>query len=307
MNNKKYLLFLIFMGTFSTYSNNISAATKQSQCPHEGMPVESLSSDELKEVLTCKQAQTENIEQLIEKVQEEEVKNPNKKRVSLLSRMAQAPRCPHAMVPLKRLKQKDLEEVYAYTQTHQKDNVFMIELLERLIARSDDHAAVKQYKLQLADTHYESHHIEKAAAYYEDFAVLYPGSDEHEYVLYKALLCMFEVSLDADRDQTNTKKSIALVKEFLKHAKKADLIEEAKTILKNCHTRLYDHEVYVFKFYTKKKNFTAAQMRLDYIIKTFPETIEDLSNKAADLAKHLELTKNPAEPTKKAILNRFLA
>ena len=302
------------MGMFSTFSNNIIVAsssnqtTKQSQCPHEGTPVESLSSDELKEVLICKQAQTEKLEQLIEKVEEKKETNSTKKeKTGLFNRMAQAPRCPYAMIPLKRLKQDQLEEVYAYTQTHKKDNEFMVELLDRLIARSDNHAAVKQYKLQLADIHYEMHHIEKSAAYYEDFAALYPGSNEHEYVLYKALLCMFEISLDADRDQTNTKKTIALAKEFLKHAKKPELIEEAKTILQKCYTRLYDHEVYVFNFYTKKKNFTAAQMRLDYIVKTFPETIENLNNKAADLAKHLELTKNPIKPTKKAILNRFLA
>ena len=102
------------MGTFSTSSNSILATTpsnqtttKQSQCPHEGVSVESLSSDELKEVLICKQAQTEKLEKLIEKVEVSEEANPAKKvRTSLFKRMAQAPRCPHAMVPLKRLKQK---------------------------------------------------------------------------------------------------------------------------------------------------------------------------------------------------------
>lgn len=185
--------------------------------------------------------------------------------------------------------------------------MFMIDLLERLIAMSDNHASVKQYKLQLADTHYQVHHIEKAAACYEDFGVLYPGSNENEYVLYKAVLCMFELSLGCDHDQTNTKRTIALVKEFLKHAKKPLLIDEAQSILQQCYDRLYDHEVYVFNFYTKKKNFVAAQMRLDFIIKTFGHTVKNLDTKVADLAEKLALAKNPVKPTKKYLQKKFLA
>ena len=109
-------------------------------------------------------------------------------------------------MPLKKLDAQQLEEVYEYTKTHTMDNAFIIDLLERLIALSDNHAGVKRYKLQLADTHYNVHHLEKAAACYEDFSIMYPGSKENEYVLYKAVACMFELSLDADRDQTNTKK-----------------------------------------------------------------------------------------------------
>lgn len=288
---------------------------EKSKCPHAGIPLEYLNSAELEEVLVCAQAQKDNLdnqleklEDLIEKVEKQEELDPAKKqKTGLINLIAQAPRCPYSNTPLKKLKAEHLEEVYAYTQTHKMDAAFMIELLERLIALSDNHAGVKKYKLQLADTHYKVHHIEKAAACYEDFAVLYPGSNENEYVLYKAVMCMFELSLDADRDQTNTKKTITLIKEFLKHAKKSELIEEAQTMLQRCYDRLYDHEVYVFNFYTKKKNFTAAQMRLDYLAKTFTETIKDLDKKVVDLTAQLELAKNPIQASKSSIVKKLLA
>ena len=280
-------------------------------CPYAGVPIEHLSSIELEEVLTCAQAQkekldtqVEKLEELIVKVEEEEKLDPAKKRKPLFFN---APRCPYSSTPLKKLKAEQLEEVYAYTQKHKMDSAFMIDLLERLIALSDNHAGVKQYKLQLADTHYAVHHIEKAAACYEDFGVLYPGSKENEYVLYKAVVCMFELSLEPDRDQTNSKKTIALVKEFLKHAKNPDLVKEAHDILNNCYNRLYEHEVYVLNFYAKKKNFVAAQMRLDFIAKTFTDTIPNLDAKVAHLTAELELKKNPIKPTKKAIINKLLA
>jgi outer membrane assembly lipoprotein YfiO len=299
----------------------VNKSTKNEVCPHADIPVEYLNSTELEEVLSCVQAQkdklddqVEKLEKIIEQTEKEEELNPSavvekvkKRKTYLLNHITDAPRCPYATTPLKKLKAEQLEEVYAYTQTHKMDAAFIIDLLERLIALSDNHAGVKRYKLQLADKHYELHHIEKAAACYEDFGVLYPGSNEAEYVLYKAVVCMFELALDADRDQTNSKRTIALVKEFLKRAKKTELIDEANTILQKCYNRLYDHEVYVFNFYTKKKNFVAAQMRLDYIAKTFTETIADLDKKVADLTMQLELRKNPVKKTKKALVNRYLA
>lgn len=216
-------------------------------------------------------------------------------------------RCPYANSPLKKLKVEQLQEIYVYTQQHPMDPAFTIDLLERLLALSDDHVAVKKYKLELADLHYKVHHLEKAAACYEDFAVMYPGSAEHEYVLYKAVVCMFELSLDADRDQTNTKKTILLVKEFLKHAQQENLRLQGQSILQSCYDRLFDHEVYVFNFYTKKKNFTAAGMRLDFMMKNFTTMISDLPSKIADLAEKLELAKHPVKKNKSYLTKKLLA
>ena len=78
-----------------------------------------------------------------------------------------------------------------------------------------------------------------------------------------------------------------MIKEFLKKAVTQDLITQAKEILQQCYQRLYDHEIYVFNFYTKKKNFTAAQMRLDYIKKNFATTIQNLDEKITQLQAQL--------------------
>jgi outer membrane assembly lipoprotein YfiO len=275
VNNKKYILSFIILGILSTLCHATSSTSAQPN---------------------------------IQESTSTATTTPQKKeKKGLINKILQAPRCPYSTTPLKKLTADQLEEVHLYTQTHKMDNAFIIELLERLIALSDNHAGVKRYKLQLADTHYDVHHLEKAAACYEDFAVMYPGSSEHEYVLYKATVCMFELSLDCDRDQTNTKKTIALIKEFLKRAKKAELIKEAQEILQKCYDRLFDHEVYVFNFYVKKKSFVPAQMRLDYMIKNFPTMIPNLNEKVAELAEKLELAKNPVKPTKKYLRKKFLA
>jgi outer membrane protein assembly factor BamD len=274
------------------------------KCPNSNIPAGLLTATELKEVLICTQAQEKNSQKIKE---HKEKRSTQKIKRGPLNDFLEAPHCPYSNTPLKKLKIEQLNEVYDYTEKNKMDSAFMIELLERLIALSDNHAGVKKYKLQLADTHYQAHHIEKAAGYYEDFAILYPGSNENEYVLYKAVACMFELSLDADRDQTNSKKTIALVKEFLKRAKNPELIQESKNILQKCYDRLYDHEVYVLKFYIRKKNFIAAQMRLDYIGKTFAETIHDITKKIEDLKNQIELAKNPEKPAKTNSMKKLLA
>lgn len=272
----------------------IVPSTDTKTCPHVDIPLEKLSTIQLEELLDCKQQQKNTITTTVEKIEKVLEKKDPKKQPSKKT-AKKKDRCPYGSIPLKKLKADQLEEIYAYTLKHTMDAPFMIDLLIRLIALSDNHAGVKEYKLKLADTYYNAHHIEKAAAHYEDFAVLYPSSKETEYVLYKAVACMFELSLDADRDQTNTKKSIALVKEFLKYAKKLELIEEAKTILKTCYHRLYEHEVYVFNFYLKKKNFDAAQLRIEYIKKSFTETIDNLTEKVEKLTKELQSVKHPVK------------
>lgn len=276
VNNKKYILSFVILGILSTlcHATHTTSTTQSNIQESTSTPTTT----------------------------------PQKKeKKGFLQKIRQTPRCPYSTTPLKKLNAQQLEEVHTHTQTYKMDAAFTIDLLERLIALSDNHAGVKQYKLQLADTHYTAHHLEKAAAGYEDFAVMYPGSQEHEYVLYKAMTCMFELSLDADRDQTNTKKTIMLIKEFLKRAATQTLITQAQEILQKCYDRLFDHEVYVFNFYLKKKSFAPAQKRLDYIIKTFPSTIINLNEKVANLAEQLELAQHPIKPTKKYLRQKFIA
>ncbi|MGZ6251056.1 MAG: outer membrane protein assembly factor BamD [Candidatus Chromulinivorax sp.] len=337
MNKQKYLFFFLLfcfvtltcktLVSDSSSANNVQPSvankakstkkgkskTQKNSCPHEDMPAELLNASQLTELLACKQEETQKLEELKDQVEQQEIKTAlekteeKKPKNYIINKILKAPRCPYGNIPLKKLTAKQLEEVYVYTQTHTMDSTFIIELLERLIALSDNHAGVKQYKLELADIHYKTHHIEKAAACYEDFAVLYPGSQEHEYVLYKAVACMFELSLEPDRDQTNTKKTITLIKEFLQHAKQQNLIDEANIMLQTCHNRLYEHEVYVFNFYLKKKNFTAAQMRLDYISKNFMTTIDQLTEKVAALTEQFNAIKNPVKPKRQYLVNKFLA
>ena len=287
VNNNKYFLYLALVSLFSTCQNLVTKEEVTSKATNQSTPEPTQSTEKTQEVSTA------------QVIPQDQTPAPVKTKNGVINKIIAAPRCPYGSTPVKKMTLDQLNEVYEYTQKNKVDLHLLANVLERLISLSDNHASVKIYKLQYADAHFQMKHIELAAAYYEDFSTLYPGSPESEYALYKAVLCMFELSLDADRDQTNTKKTIALAQEFLKRSPKPEFKEEIETTLTTCYTRLYDHEVYVFNFYIRKKNFVSAQMRLDSIPKLFDKLIPDLDNKIAELAKQLELAKNPVKAINK--------
>lgn len=230
----------------------------------------------------------------------------NKQKHGLLNKIAQAPRCPHGSTPVKKMTLSMLNDIYDYSQKHKIDTHLFANILERLIALSDNHAGVKIYKLQYADAHFAMNHIAIAALYYEDFATLYPGSQEAEYALYKAVLCMFELCLSEDRDQSNTKKTIELAKEFLTRSPKEEYKKEIEATLLSCYNRLFDHEIYIFNFYLKRKKFTSARMRLDFMPKLFDAVIPDFLIRHQELTNQLDLAIHPVKVDKKRPLYKFL-
>ena len=299
--------------TLEKKENNVpqTPITQESQiCPHADQPLDSLSKDELKELLVCTQNQKNSLE--FDKITTEEKSQKKTEQEIAIEKSGKKPKCPHANKPIKKLPLEALKEMYAHNQKYPLDPTTQIALVEQLITLSSNDINIKDLKLQRADLHYSVHHIDKAAALYEDFGMLYPASKEAEYAWYKALVSRFELALDADKDQTNTRKTIEIAKEFLKLAQNTDLIKEAATILMQCYERLYDHEVYVFTFYLKKKNFTAAQMRLDYIAKNFEAIFKDPATRIDDLNLRLDRFKNPTNyaPAKDSFQKRsqrFLA
>jgi len=176
--------------------------------------------------------------------------------------------CPGKLI--KNMNSEELEKVIAYAE-ERKDHELLVQTYNQLINHSQDHIKIKSYKLNLADFYFKTEDYAKASFKYEEFCILYPGSDESEYAQYKLILCTFYLSLSADRDQADTVKTINLTSLFLKRAKNEKFISETETIYKTCRYRLFEHEVLVMDTYLKQKKFTGAQKRLEYIQANFQD------------------------------------
>lgn len=212
------------------------------------------------------------------KIEFKKQKNANKTKVAN----------PYPNILLKDMTEEQLQQMLPFTKSQgEKEAVFKV--FHFLVSHSSDQNNIKNYKIDLADYCFTIKDYDKAAYCYEEFSVLYPGSKESEYAQYKAILCWFYMSLDPSRDQSDTQKTIILIDDFLKKATNEKFIEEAQSIRTQCRQKLFEHEMYIFGHYIKRKKHSSAQSRYTYI----EENFKDIS--------HLDLYLNYCKKTQEIV------
>lgn len=203
-----------------------------------------------------------------------------KSRAHKISKRTLRLQAPHSSIPLRKLKESQLQEILEYIHKHDNfDMHYLVEVLQQMIHIGKDHTQLEKYTLELADIYYTQQEYEKAAATYQSYATTYPGNvNKFEYALYKAILCNFIQTLAPDKDQTVTEKTLELCAEFNSKAHDELMLSEVKDIIAKCHQLMFDKELYVARFYIAKESWPAVQMRLEYIKKTYENSIEDFAS-----------------------------
>lgn len=145
-----------------------------------------------------------------------------------------------------------------------------IKQLERLVIVMEDIHELKKYRLELADSYFQTGEFEKAGKLYSQYLEYYPGSDQREYVEYKAILCRFYTTLQSDRDQTKTKETLTLIQKYLE---KADFytthIQDVQQIQDEIYAKLIESEMEIIQFYMRRNKYKAAETRLVHIKNNF--------------------------------------
>ncbi|MBP7854552.1 outer membrane protein assembly factor BamD [Candidatus Babeliales bacterium] len=199
---------------------------------------------------------------------------PSPKKIAKKEKKAQAQaaklKYPFPGKLVKNMTDDELITTLAYAK-QANDKELAIKTYYHLISQSKSQETLKQYKLDFADYSFQNQDYDKSLMAYEDFGILYPGSIEAEYAQYKSIVCCFMLSLEFDRDQSNTQKTISLCQLFLPKAKDETFIKETQKMYKTCRQRLFDHDIYVFETYMKLHKFKSAKQRLEYIQKEFSD------------------------------------
>jgi outer membrane protein assembly factor BamD (BamD/ComL family) len=158
-----------------------------------------------------------------------------------------------------------------------KDHFAALKYQERMLKLCDDLNELEALFLEYADTHRVCKHPDKAAALYTEFVNSYPGSHHTEYALYQAIECSSQLILGADRDQTNTRKTIELTDQFLE---KADLFAQYKDKVEDIRTRcrklLVASEYNVYTFYFNNGDYAQAQRRLEGVRNDWLELVPSI-------------------------------
>lgn len=184
-----------------------------------------------------------------------------------------------------------------------------VRYLEKMQVLCNDLTELKSIMLELADFLFELEAYSKAADNYNKFTVLYPGSDEVEYAMYRAIVSNFKLTLDAEHDQSKTMETKELAQKFLE---RGDLFtkhnKEVEKILADCDEKLLATEENIARFYMKRGSIKSAQHRVDGMKKDFlDKNIPDVTIRIAKLESELGAQQLAIEPPKLASDTLLLA
>ena len=145
---------------------------------------------------------------------------------------------PYPNILLKDMTVDELAKTVEYATTI-KDSDLAFKAYSLLFSKCKSQEDLKTHKINCADFCFSIQDYEKAILVYEEFLILFPGSDQAEYANYKVIVCMFLLSLDFDRDQTNTQRTISLCLLFKQRVKNENFAKETENIYKNCRKSNY--------------------------------------------------------------------
>lgn len=167
------------------------------------------------------------------------------------------------------------------------------ELIDRLRDEFPFSDLVASVELLAADIKFEKEDYEEAAAAYGAFEDLHPTHPKVPYAIYRRGKAYLEVSLAYDRDQSAVVRANEAFQKLIYAFPETDYAADARKHLEDVHSRLAAHELYVAKFYIRKKEFDAALGRLKFLVDKYPQT--PMADEALVLVQEIGAKRNAEE------------
>jgi len=124
--------------------------------------------------------------------------------------------------------------------------------------------------VKLGDVYFAQKEYILAIGVYEDFFKSHPEDENIPYVLSRLGECYDKTALSIDRDQSYILKSIERLT-YLKNRYPASIhTKESAPRLAKMLQKLADRELYVGEFYYRTDQYNASIMRLEYMLKKYP-------------------------------------
>jgi outer membrane protein assembly factor BamD len=147
--------------------------------------------------------------------------------------------------------------------------------LERVQFTSEDRPKLEPLvRLALADvTFYQGDQISliEARSKYMDFVTLYSDHPKAPYAQLQAGVCSLKQVRDPARDQEQTRKAIADLKEVAKRYPRSVYVDPSQDMIEQAEKSLAEHEFTVGYFYYKRKSYEAATQRFRVILEQYPK------------------------------------
>ncbi len=126
--------------------------------------------------------------------------------------------------------------------------------------------------VKLGDTYFLKKDYVLAAGTYEDYFKAHPDEENIPYVLFRLGECYEKLSPSIDRDQANTVKGIERITYLRNRYPTSSYAKESESRLKRFIQKLADRELYVGEFYVRTAQYNACVIRLEDMLKRYPES-----------------------------------
>lgn len=124
-------------------------------------------------------------------------------------------------------------------------------------------------ELGIADSFFSNKEYAEAEVAYRDFTSFYPTNENVPYVIYQMGMCHYLEIGAIDRDQTETIKARREFEKLVARFPQSKFSILAEKMIRDCKSKLAEHEFYVGNFYFKQKQYNAALKRFEGIARDY--------------------------------------
>jgi len=127
-------------------------------------------------------------------------------------------------------------------------------------------------EIRTADTYFRREEYIQAITEYDNFIKNHPGHNEVEYAMYQLALSNYNLKGSKDKDPTYARESVKWFTQFKDKYPNSQLAPEADKRIIISKNILAQREIFIGKYYMKKKNYKAAEARFNLVLQDFPES-----------------------------------
>ena len=145
-------------------------------------------------------------------------------------------------------------------------------------------------EIRTADTYYRKGEYQQAITEYENFIKNHPGHNELEYAIYQLALSNYKLKGSKDRDPTFAREAEKWFTYFADNYPESELVPDARERIVVCRNILAQREIFIGKYYLRKKNYKAAEARFNLVLENYSDT--KYSDEAYELISKLSAKKD---------------
>lgn len=141
--------------------------------------------------------------------------------------------------------------------------------------KSPDKSYDAAIMLRIADTYFGDEKYEEALVEYRNFLNYHPVNKDSVYAQFQIAMCSFKQFTTSDRDPEPTRTALREFEKTLQKYPASVYAEEASKNISICRDRLAEYELYVGRFYYRKKSYQPAVGRFDRVLQEYPGSLSE--------------------------------